>query len=207
MAGGLSSNNSRVNHGFHPLPSPKQGRLLRIKELILDQGVSIRSPHRSKGRFRNSRASESRLGGFNPLPSPEAREIGGRPAWREVPEVSIRSPHRSKGRSAPCAVMIRVLPSFQSAPLTEARGDVSYAGTGWKQHSVSIRSPHRSKGRFGTLLTSLKPHVCFNPLPSPKQGEISGSCSQAFPFHTFQSAPLTEARGDRALQARPLTSV
>ena len=60
--------------------------------------------------------------------------------------VSIRSPYRSKGRSArefdyfvPC--------EFQSAPLTEARGDQ-------------------------VLPLLLNHKTSFNPLPLPKQGEI-----------------------------------
>ena len=41
---------------------------------------------------------------------------------------------------------------FQSAPLTEARGD-QLAGRGvLDPYAVSIRSPHRSKGRHFHLL-------------------------------------------------------
>ena len=36
---------------------------------------------------------------------------------------------------------------FQSAPLTEARGDGPITATGRKNDIVSIRSPHRSEGR------------------------------------------------------------
>ena len=57
--------------------------------------VSIRSPYRSKGRFRGHPLPLPELSGFNPLPLPKQGEIY---------QVSIR-------------------PVFQSAPLTEARGD------------------------------------------------------------------------------------
>ena len=61
----------------------------------------------------------------------------------------------------------------QSAPLAEARGDIPAA-----------RDRERTFG-------------CFNPLPLPKQGEIScpGFC-HAVKEAEFQSAPLAEARGD-----------
>ena len=107
--------------------------------------------------------------GFNPLPSPKQGETPpcGQYGTRVSDRVSIRSPHRSKGRQA-------------RRPLV-----------------VSIRSPHRSKGR-----------PCgrgrFNPLPSPKQGETTGTA-----LSLFQSAPLTEARGAQvraSLSFNPLPS-
>ena len=61
--------------------------------------VSIRSPHRSKGRLKGLRQPEL------------------------IEEVSIRSPHRSKGRPAATNGQCSVKSVFQSAPLTEARGD------------------------------------------------------------------------------------
>ena len=87
------------------------------------------------------------------------------------------------------------LTGFQSAPLTEARGDSAPAA----QHGAA-------RG--------------FNPLPLPKQGEtnpidpcgLADSVSIRSPYRskgrpqmgisctdvpTFQSAPLTEARGDQ----------
>ena len=74
---------------------------------------------------------------FNPLPSPKQGETSS--------SLSIRSPHRSKGRPQARAMPIQ----FQSAPLTEARGDLNAMLRG---HTVSCS---------------------FNPLPSPKQGETS----------------------------------
>ena len=85
---------------FNPLPSPKQGETCVRWCLYGGVEVSIRSPHRSKGRRRPTRR-----------PTREGH-------------VSIRSPHRSKGRH-PLMVARRRHGMFQSAPLTEARGDLS----------------------------------------------------------------------------------
>ena len=64
--------------------------------------VSIRSPHKSKGRLLGDRQKLA------------------------VGAVSIRSPHKSKGR--PIVVFIFHHPrKFQSAPLTKARGDTTYS--------------------------------------------------------------------------------
>ena len=60
---------------------------------------------------------------------------------------------------------------------------------------VSIRSPYRSKGRFGSV-PSNRALVGFNPLPLPKQGEIFIGLTDTPSVFGFQSAPLTEARGD-----------
>ena len=38
--------------------------------------------------------------------------------------------------------------------------------------------------------------LCFNPLPSPKQGETYRRLHEGVVYNVFQSAPLTEARGD-----------
>ena len=46
--------------------------------------------------------------------------------------------------------------------------------------------------------------ICFNPLPSPKQGETQ-NCGRAISaVSAFQSAPLTKARGDSAAAALQL---
>ena len=66
-------------------------------------------------------------------------------------------------------------PKFQSAPLTEARGDRCLPEAHLPETGlVSIRSPHRSEGRC-TFASTLAPATLF------------------------QSAPLTEARGDRTI--------
>ena len=60
--------------GFNPLPSQKQGETSARARAASSCFVSIRSPHKSKGR-------------------PATRR-----AWMRLGHVSIRSPHKSKGR-------------------------------------------------------------------------------------------------------------
>ena len=110
---------------FNPLPSPKQGETFTRTLALEPSTVSIRSPHRSKGRR------------------------GGHGVCDGLAAVSIRSPHRSKGRPQGLAPQSRCAHAFQSAPLTEARGD---------------RRPSRMMWTASTR---------FNPLPSPKQGETA----------------------------------
>ena len=105
---------------------------------------------------------------------------------------------------------------FQSAPLTEVRGDSRRPEFSAKRRLVSIRSPHRSEGRFvhdaenaGADRVSIR---------SPHRSE--GRCEKANrtnPAGMFQSAPLTEVRGDvpggvpvaddNVFQSAPLTEV
>ena len=83
--------------------------------------------------------------------------------------------------------------SFQSAPLTEARGDLGH-----------FQEPSRGAG-FNPL-PSPKQGETDRPratsprrrLPSPKQGETPGWRVLRRLVSKFQSAPLTEARGDAA---------
>ena len=155
---------------FNPLPSPKQGETyaeadfdtppMRFQSAPLTEargdlfadcqphktlGVSIRSPHRSKGRLN---AFPNTPAGFHVSIRSPHRSKGRLHGWSQIGAgrvVSIRSPHRSKGRHVQAQVRCRTL-EFQSAPLTEARGD------------PTARPPS-------------PPRCCFNPLPSPKQGE------------------------------------
>ena len=133
--------------------------------------VSIRSPHRSKGRLPLGHRRALGRAGFNPLPSPKQGETNVLDRDDPFSQVSIRSPHRSKGRLG--------------IGVARRRGGL-----------VSIRSPHRSKGRLLRLMIQMATAEGFNPLPSPKQGETSSVCSLMPSQASFQSAPLTEARGD-----------
>ncbi len=167
---GLTGTHERTS--FNPLPLPKQGETYQE-----DRGdyyctlgkVSIRSPYRSKGR---------------------------QPWHHNTPDyfqVSIRSPYRSKGRhNSDRDKVARKL--FQSAPLTEARGEtlnqVSIRSPSRRDLTncslaveVSIRSPYRSKGRLPTL------RVVY-PLSDLE------NYHSVLENSMFQSAPLTEARGD-----------
>ena len=157
------------------------------------------------------------ISSFNPLPSQKQGETTARTRPISSGPVSIRSPHKSKGRHEPDYRSPRY-PTFQSAPLTKARGDccpsipqsdlprfnplpsqkqgeTDYStphrlwysgfnplpsqkqgetvygfgrGVGWL---VSIRSPHKSKGRLGRDRSWGLFARRFNPLPSQKQGE------------------------------------
>ena len=222
----------RPGHPLHRLPAPerlgavlthwitpKQGEIRGPADSHVADEVSIRSPYRSKGR----------CGLFKLL--------------RGQPQVSIRSPYRSKGRCWP-SIFSSSNPPFQSAPLTEARGDPAtrsayqapmsfnplplpkqgeilnlqttdpkllvsirspYRSKGrcgyWSSDGqpcqVSIRSPYRSKGRFMFVPLLIRSINCFNPLPLPKQGEIPACVTRFTASVMFQSAPLTEARGDK----------
>ena len=114
--------------------------------------------------------------GFNPLPSPKQGE-------------TIRSPHPRGGASTgnPLDQIQAAAASFQSAPLTEARGDID----------VSIRSPHRSKGRHPAE------RLAGVSIRSPHRSK--GRQRNGQTIHEFQSAPLTEARGDRVATTCPST--
>ena len=95
--------------------------------------------------------------------------------------VSIRSPHRSKGRhSRQRACDTTFLAGFQSAPLTEARGDTKGV------HGSTINTPIR-----------------FQSAPlTEARGDTIVSTFRHRPLRVLQSAPLTEARGDTRLRLR-----
>ena len=165
---------SSISYRFNPLPLPKQGEMVCRRSFDVARCVSIRSPYRSQGEIGWSRKHDNRLvqvsirspyrsKGRCSMTFPQGLKIQvsirspyrskGRCAaegyaWR-CGQVSIRSPYRSKGRSAFAASILASL-WFQSAPLTEARGDARTICVG------------ETLGRF-------------NPLPLPKQGEIPGA--------------------------------
>ena len=168
---GVCSGPSSTRQGFNPLPSPKRGEIQQLACGGRYYNVSIRSPHRSEGRSVPSLPHKRVYGGFNPLPSPKRGEIFHEDAVTDYTLVSIRSPHRSEGRS------------LALCPCCEVVGQ------------VSIRSPHRSEGRSAAVWCRRRNRSCFNPLPSPKRGEIMMAVVQTTTVK-FQSAPLTEARGD-----------
>ena len=163
-----------------------------------------------------------RTSGFNPLPSPKQGETSYRHHRRHFGDVSIRSPHRSKGRQVESKAK-DVQHEFQSAPLTEARGDRK------ERTPVTVVTgfnPLPSPKQGETLHRARGTHLSarFNPLPSPKQGETHQWSLSTLRFFVsirsphrskgrptapapialvlmFQSAPLTEARGDATMQS------
>ena len=107
---------------FNPLPSPKRGEtpLVDQRRRFRQRFNPLPSPKRGETLSKLIQATD--ISGFNPLPSPKRGETiqPGYTHGRNL--VSIRSPHRSEGRRLvfwPDALINQ----FQSAPLTEARGD------------------------------------------------------------------------------------
>ena len=155
---------------FNPLPSQKQGETSTFEPVSAYCGVSIRSPHKSKGRPLSFKVKSRCVLRFNPLPSQKQGETNLVQHTKPRSRVSIRSPHKSKGRlmrgyspEALLAVSIR-------SP-HKSKGRQPHIRRGGKRRGVSIRSPHKSKGR-------------------PSMDVL------AVPRFEFQSAPLTKARGD-----------
>ena len=199
-------------------PHRSKGRPVLGEQYVGVSVVSIRSPHRSKGRLLGSILST--LLGLVSIRSPHRSK--GRPddceAGDMASKVSIRSPHRSKGRHVRLPDW-RLYVTFQSAPLTEARGDLydiayvidcgdvsirsphrskgrpSAQAHSFSGEAVSIRSPHRSKGRRGNYNASRTYSIVS--IRSPHRSKGRPSVSQWWYSRLmFQSAPLTEARGD-----------
>ena len=108
--------------------------------------------------------------------------------------VSIRSPHKCKGRRSTLAHFgAHVL--FQSAPLTNARGDASL------QPCLFVCAcfnplPSQMQGETGASASHAVRRSRFNPLPSQMQGETRTAERIERGVEGFQSAPLTNARGD-----------
>ena len=162
---------SRSIPRFNPLPPPKQGEMVITARIRGNAKVSIRSPRRSKGRCE------------------QRRQRAGHPG------VSIRSPRRSKGRSE-IQASEQEWDEFQSAPLAEARGDA-------RSRRIPIlpllfQSAPLAEARGDEIPSVYFPSIPpgFNPLPSPKQGEIDDPPVEFDRIPLFQSAPLAEARGD-----------
>ena len=133
--------------------------------------VSIRSPDRSQGRFLTTSQPSPLMTRFQSAPLTEARGDA-----------------RSK-------LLRQCVAAFQSAPLTEARGDFRVFGVSSRQFLVSIRSPDRSQGRCARPAISYGGPAVSIRSPDRSQGRWRTSRSQR-PVSVFQSAPLTEARGD-----------
>ena len=134
-------------HCFNPLPSPKQGETQSLGHRAAAIPVSIRSPHRSKGR--------PRAWDTEPLPS----------LFQSAPLTEARGDRYS-------IVCLSFANVFQSAPLTEARGDPEL-GTPSRCHPCFNPLPSPKQGETDTRLSVCLLLMCFNPLPSPKQGETA----------------------------------
>ena len=190
---------------FNPLPSPKQGETMRPCRLALALDCFNPLPSPKQGETAPVCRASTIIARFNPLPSPKQGETSkvARPAERPV---SIRSPHRSKGRRLRrCGCTIGAW--FQSAPLTEARGDRSPIRRRVHGNVVSIRSPHRSKGRHAAAQRTFQgrsPAVFQSAPLTEARGDAPNTSSAPI---AFQSAPLTEARGDGPQAAQVTGSI
>ena len=158
--------------------------------------VSIRSPHKSKGRrppagksvlprqfqsapltkARGDSSGLARLGRdrrFNPLPSQKQGETCGwsrpRPRGRGFNPL----PSQKQGETAIDGVYAPMLEVSIRSP-HKSKGRLVRAGKVGEVRAVSIRSPHKSKGRH------------------PETAKVLQRAKE------FQSAPLTKARGDGA---------
>ena len=217
--------------GFNPLSSPKRGEISRCREAphsTLFQSALLAEARRDKGAqpgllmyvlFQSALLAEARRDPqllhylqsapkrgemeecFNPL-SPKRGEI------RSPEEISFQSALLAEARRDG---RLRLLVSlFQSALLAEARRDVSTELIAVQNGHVSIRSPRRSEERSG-LASSFNPLSSpkrgeivkiptavdgFNPLSSPKRGEMSRFPPRKPSADMFQSALLAEARRD-----------
>ena len=93
--------------GFNPLPLPKQGEMS------------------------GKRSTSANRYGFNPLPLPKQGEIATimsrRPRWPRFNPLPL--PKQGEIQCAPQFQKGRQQSMFQSAPLTEARGDLSVPAT------------------------------------------------------------------------------
>ena len=176
----------------------------------MDRPVSIRSPHKSKGRpdittkaatriqFQSAPLTKARgdplrtvadevFLGFNPLPSQKQGETLAVGYWRLRGEVSIRSPHKSKGR--PHVRYPKYTDTqFQSAPLTKARGDIGVEQDGGLRTSFNPL-PSQKQGETSQIASPRSAGRRFNPLPSQKQGETRPSASSEPAPRSFNPLP------------------
>ena len=123
-------------------PHGCKGRLIKCPPSKISVSVSIRSPHGCKGRFLVSQLD------------------------RAILDVSIRSPHGCKGRWPYRPPQLRGR-RFQSAPLTDVRGDTSSATTTQFLHPMFQSAPLTDvRGDLAGEYALMPRTLCFNPLPS-----------------------------------------
>ena len=184
---------------FNPLPSPKRGEMHR--EYLGRDGYRRFNPLPSPKRGEISQ--DEKLGKtawflcFNPLPSPKRGEIRieGSPL-SGLPKSFNPLPSPKRGEISLEVIRLTAYLPFQSAPLTEARGDMTGIFRARGPNRVSIRSPHRSEGRSGEVADSVPEALVSIRSPHRSEGRSLAINSVAFAPVLFQSAPLTEARGD-----------
>ena len=194
---------------------------MKLPSFIVFQSAPLTE---ARGDLRGAGFSVTIPTGFNPLPLPKQGEIEGPVVIARRIRVSIRSPYRSKGRFPTGAIRSCVHGRFQSAPLTEARGDSTSGSSSIsfgkfqsaplteargdsipptqaaRSPRVSIRSPYRSKGRSESGTRAGEEFFRFNPLPLPKQGEIQLGVPELHHTSCFNPLPLPKQGEIRALR-------
>ena len=109
--------------------------------------VSIRSPHRSRGRCNDNNVT------------------------RTFERVSIRSPHRSRGRFL--RIERRRRSSFCFNPLPPPKqGEIGLRLPIWRVQRCFNPLPPPKQGEISRSPLPVHSRESFNPLPPPKQGEI-----------------------------------
>ena len=182
-----------LRYGFNPLPSQKQGEThLRCADGH-GRGVSIRSPHKSKGRL-NVRLPPSACFEFQSAPLTKARgdrcplEYGFYgPCFNPLPS-------QKQGETGSSTTLMMPVACFNPLP-SQKQGETQHQGRERSQSPVSIRSPHKSKGRRDRHRACAR----SDPFQSAPLTKARGDamCRRPCPSATsFQSAPLTKARGD-----------
>ena len=157
-------------------PHKSKGRPDHIDGQDAILGVSIRSPHKSKGRLQGVLSVGAAFRRFNPLPSQKQGE---------TPDL---------GRENHPRRCFNPLPS-------QKQGETSGSTRGpSKAFVVSIRSPHKSKGR--RILSARGRYRLFEsrfqsaPLTKARGDNRISPDKTPRRAPQFQSAPLTKARGD-----------
>ena len=170
-------------------------------QLLADIEVSIRSPHKSKGRLGSARHYQW-LRGFNPLPSQKQGETWLCAASGLGRHVSIRSPHKSKGRRPGGGRGLRGVSVSIRSP-HKSKGRPRGSGRAAPATGVSIRSPHKSKGRRPAAPTRTPVTGVSIRSPHKSKGRLAIVVVIEV-VAVFQSAPLTKARGDPRNTGTPL---
>ena len=80
---------------------------------------------------------------------------------------------------------------FQSAPLTGARGDLSTFEF-WLESKCFNPLPSPEQGEMSKVANPQGPQDCFNPLPSPEQGEMDDRVAFGLGIECFNPLPSPE---------------
>ena len=189
---------------FNPRPARKHGATRERDGVHVVGRVSIRAPHASTGRQREIEMTEEEAL-FQSAPRTQARGDQVRHRDHAVDaHVSIRAPHASTGRHPASAQRYLYIQVSIRAPHAST-GRPSRRCLAPTAQAVSIRAPHASTGRLNEMVTSR----CRSEFQSAPRTQARGDrCWPKWNDGTrrFQSAPRTQARGDASRRSRLKTS-